>query len=105
MKKLNFALASAIFILGISISSCQKAEPAADNSQTVPNTPQEIEISANHQHTHYIKTDNTLWGTGENERGQLGDGTDSLRYAPVKITNNVKATIVIYKNKSPNLSE
>ncbi len=38
-----------------------------------------------------IKTDDTLWGTGSNNNGQLGDGTKTNRSSFVKIADNIKA--------------
>ena len=39
--------------------------------------------------TYGIKKDNTLWAWGNNEDGQLGDGTTQDRYSPVKVMDNV----------------
>lgn len=36
-----------------------------------------------------VKTDGSLWGSGYNGWGQLGDGTDTKRTSPVKIMDNV----------------
>jgi alpha-tubulin suppressor-like RCC1 family protein len=36
-----------------------------------------------------LRTNNSLWAFGENERGQLGDGTHRHRRTPVRIMNNV----------------
>lgn len=43
-------------------------------------------LSAGYYHTMFIKADNSLWGTGYNGFGQLGDGTTTQRLAPVQIT-------------------
>lgn len=37
----------------------------------------------------FIKTDNSLWGMGNNKSGQLGDGTLDKKQAPIKITDDV----------------
>ena len=42
-------------------------------------------------HTMAIKTDDSLWAWGSNNRGQLGDGTNYDRLAPVKIMDNAVA--------------
>jgi alpha-tubulin suppressor-like RCC1 family protein len=36
-------------------------------------------------HTMFVKTDGTLWATGSNSRGELGDGTTTNRSTPVNI--------------------
>ena len=42
-------------------------------------------LSTGWYHTLFTKTDGSLWGTGRNNRGQLGDGTTTDRNSPVKI--------------------
>ena len=42
-------------------------------------------LSTGWYHTVFTKTDGSLWGTGLNNRGQLGDGTTTDRNSPVKI--------------------
>jgi hypothetical protein len=44
---------------------------------------------------HFIKTDGTLWGFGDNSSGLLGDGTKITKDEPVKIDDNV-ARIIDY---------
>jgi alpha-tubulin suppressor-like RCC1 family protein len=41
--------------------------------------------------THFIRSDHTLWATGHNEYGQLGDGTANHKYAPVEIMSDVQS--------------
>lgn len=40
-------------------------------------------VSGGYTHTAAIKTDGTLWTSGRNDYGQLGDGTSSSRSSPV----------------------
>jgi len=40
-------------------------------------------------HTMIIKNDGSLWGWGDNDMGQLGDGTLEVRSTPIKIMENV----------------
>src|SRR5205085_143677 len=48
-------------------------------------------MAAGINHSLILKEDNSLWATGNNFNGQLGDGTNVTRHAPVKIMDNVKA--------------
>jgi alpha-tubulin suppressor-like RCC1 family protein len=41
-------------------------------------------ISAGYFHTMILKTDGTLWATGDNEYGQLGDGTTRTGARPCR---------------------
>jgi len=42
-------------------------------------------ISAGSGHTAALKSDGTVWAWGYNSEGQLGDGSDTDRHAPVKV--------------------
>jgi len=42
-------------------------------------------VSAGGYHTAAVKADGSLWAWGDNEYGQLGDGTQTERHNPVKI--------------------
>lgn len=60
-------------------------------------TPTEIEvpaevvgIAAGSEHCLAVTRDGVLWAWGENEKGELGDGTHTNRTRPVKIITNVK---------------
>ena len=46
-----------------------------------------VGISAGQYHTVYLKSDGTVWATGYNAWGQLGDGTTTQRTNPVQVTN------------------
>ncbi|AEC01473.1 fimbrillin family protein [Parasphaerochaeta coccoides] len=43
------------------------------------------EVSAGGSHTMILKKDGTLWATGDNQYGQLGDGTIITRTTPVQV--------------------
>jgi len=42
-------------------------------------------VGTGHSHAMALKTDGSLWGTGHNDYGQLGDGTKTNRYTFVKV--------------------
>jgi len=64
-----------------------------DNSTTNRNTPVQVfgggntwvAIAGGGNHTVALKSDGTLWAWGINDRGQLGDGTNTLRNTPVQV--------------------
>lgn len=51
-------------------------------------------IAAGHNHNLAVKTDGTVWAWGENDFGQLGDGTTTNRSAPVKVSGVTNAKAV-----------
>ncbi len=51
-------------------------------SQPITNVAQ---VSAGYQHTMILKTDDTLWGVGRNNVGQLGDGSTTDQKTPVQV--------------------
>jgi alpha-tubulin suppressor-like RCC1 family protein len=44
-------------------------------------------------HTLFVKSNGTLWGSGANEGGQLGDGTTQSRTTPVQIATGVSRVV------------
>jgi alpha-tubulin suppressor-like RCC1 family protein len=48
-------------------------------------------VSAGGDHTMILRTDGTLWATGWNHSGQLGDGSTTNRSSPVQIMTDVAA--------------
>lgn len=47
-----------------------------------------VDIAVGYTHSLALKADGTLWAWGDNFNGEVGDGTNSRRYAPVKVTNS-----------------
>ena len=46
-------------------------------------------VAAGADHTMYVKTDGTLWATGSNAHGQLGNGGNSTSNTPVQVATGV----------------
>jgi alpha-tubulin suppressor-like RCC1 family protein len=44
-----------------------------------------VSISAGYDQTVYLKSDGTVWAVGDNDYGQLGDGTKTKRRNPVQV--------------------
>ncbi|AEC02492.1 fimbrillin family protein [Parasphaerochaeta coccoides] len=51
---------------------------------TDPGNPVEA-VSAGSMYTMFLKKDGTLWATGQNNNGQLGDGTTTAKSTPVEV--------------------
>jgi len=49
-----------------------------------------VNIVSGQFHTLGLKSDGTLWAWGRNVNGQIGDGTDTIRYVPVQVGNDNK---------------
>jgi len=47
------------------------------------------EVSSGYSHVLWVKEDGTLWGKGDNSKGQLGDGTTTDRSTPIQIAADV----------------
>lgn len=64
--------------------------------QQVPDLTNVIDISSGTGAYNLVaKSDGTVWAWGENNRGQLGDGTQTDRYAPVRISGLSSAERVV----------
>jgi alpha-tubulin suppressor-like RCC1 family protein len=51
----------------------------------------ESAISAGRIHSLFLKTDGTVWATGDNSNGELGNGTQSREASPIQVMTNVKS--------------
>ena len=54
-----------------------------------------VGISAGESHTVYLKSDGTVWATGDNNIGQLGDGSTTQRNNPVQERMLVAVALVV----------
>lgn len=76
-------------------TSGQLGDGTTTTPSTIPSGPVQIstlaansvsKISAGTNHTLFLKTDGTVWATGANTVGQLGDGTTTPRSTPFQCT-------------------
>ena len=61
------------------------------DGETIPVFVGETSLAAGGSHTLLLKSDGTVWATGSNSSGRLGDGTISDRSSPVFILGDVQA--------------
>ena len=73
--------------LGIGVGEIAGLPRADQHSPVQIDTNVEL-VTAGTDHTLYIKTNGTLWAMGNNEDGQLGDGTNDNKNEPVQIATN-----------------
>ena len=95
MKKINYLLLSVLFFIINSLPSCTKDTSLGQDDliENLPTPPglTEPQIAGGGYHSMILKTDNTLWGSGHNFYGQLGDGKEDHKYVPEKIADKVLA--------------
>src|SRR5664280_2633067 len=82
-KKMSsrFLHAAALLIASLALISCGQTW----TSGTEPS------VSAGGNFTMFLKADGTLWATGENTYGQLGDGTTTDKSVPVPVMTGVRS--------------
>jgi alpha-tubulin suppressor-like RCC1 family protein/regulation of enolase protein 1 (concanavalin A-like superfamily) len=66
--------------LGVPVSTASRSLPAQVGGLTGV-----IAVAAGDTHSLALKSDGTVWAWGDNTDGQLGDGTKTLRTAPVQV--------------------
>jgi alpha-tubulin suppressor-like RCC1 family protein/chitodextrinase len=52
------------------------------------------DVSTGYAHTVFVRSDGTLWATGDNSGGQLGDGTNTNRSIPVQVSGGTNVTAI-----------
>jgi len=55
-------------------------------------------VAAGEFHSLYVTDDGTLWGMGDNELGQLGDGASMVQNTPVQVATGVIAAAAGYEH-------
>ena len=72
---------STIHIDTRSITACKATFPSVVRAGAT-------EIDAGNDHSMVLKQDGSVWATGSNEYGQLGDGTTTIRLTFVKVVSS-----------------
>ncbi|MFT3949979.1 MAG: hypothetical protein QM763_23640 [Agriterribacter sp.] len=94
MKK-NIALPGIVIAGILLITGCRKEVLCEKFHLCEINNPQpdadKVQIIARSNYTMMLDQDHTLWGTGSNDNGSLGDGTEDDKHFLVKIMENVKS--------------
>ena len=83
MKKTNYLLFSIGVLFLFSLFSCKK-----DKHEK---TPIDIQLAGGVDHSMVLRTDQSLWGSGRNNAGQLGNGTTVDAISPVRVADDAIA--------------
>ena len=78
-----FGFASLLIIIGFIFSSCPNS--TSSDSTNVKQLVNAKTVSLGYGYTMVIDTNDNLWAWGANNYGQLGDGTTTPHYTPVKV--------------------
>lgn len=70
---------------GTSGSSANKSVAVSVIPAPVGDAPKVVQVAAGNGHNLVVKSDGTMWGWGNNEFGQVGDGTGTNRSLPVQV--------------------
>jgi VCBS repeat-containing protein len=74
--------------LGNNLTSYSNVPVQVKGSEGTGNLEGVVAIAAGHSHSLALKSDGTVWAWGENNYGQMGDGTTTQRNTPVKVKDN-----------------
>ena len=74
-------------LIAVSFASCSRHKDTATVSNTLKGLVKSMDAIG--YHSMVVMEDGTLWAWGDNQYGQLGDGTTETRFSPVKIMKDV----------------
>ena len=79
------------------ISAILSSQTSLLTLQTVPGTLSNwTQVSSGDSHTVAVRSDNTLWSWGNNNYGQVGDATVTLRSSPVQVSASVTTNAYVW---------
>ena len=87
MKKANSLLLSVTVLLVSGLLSCKK-----DKHEK---TPVDIQLAGGNDHSMVLRADQSLWGSGANYSGQLGNGTTVDVTSPVRVADDAVAVLLL----------
>ncbi|HUG09977.1 MAG TPA: immunoglobulin domain-containing protein [Opitutaceae bacterium] len=79
---------SNVATLTVNLPPVITVQPTAPTAQTL-GTRSVVASTGGSYHTLFLTDDGTLWATGSNDHGQLGDGTTTSRSTPVQVSSGV----------------